>query len=136
MKKRITPKTTKKVVAKSPLEDMTIENKVDYTLVVVEGIRDSIQAVAENLGGVWKEVIALRTRTDAIFEETGRTRIELSHIKHRLDVLERDSGIIRDDVRLIRADVTEIKKTFTTKADMKYITLFEARVARLEKRFA
>lgn len=134
--KKATKKTTKKVVKKPLLENMSLENKVDSTLVIVEELRENFQAFGENIGGLWKEVIALRTRTESIFDETGRIHIELTHIKYRLDLLENNSGFVKNEIRTIKTDIAEIKKTFTTKADMKYITLFEARVARIEKKFA
>lgn len=143
MKKKVTQKTTKKSAKKPLLESMTLENKVDYTLVIAEEMRDSIQAVVENIGGLWKEVIALRTKTDAIFEETGRIRMEVGDVKvrlasveNRLTRLERNSDVAQDDLRLIKSDIAEIKKTITAKADIKYISLFEARVARIEKKLA
>lgn len=135
MKKKITQKITKKTIKKPLLEDMTMENKMDHTLVLVEELRENFQAFGENLGGLWKEVIALRTRTESVFDETGRIHIELSHIKYRLDLLESNSNFVKDEVRIIKTDIAEIKKTFSAKADLKYITLFEARVARLEKKF-
>ncbi|PIQ35750.1 MAG: hypothetical protein COV32_00020 [Candidatus Yonathbacteria bacterium CG10_big_fil_rev_8_21_14_0_10_43_136] len=81
MKKKTTQKTIKKIAKKAPLENMSLENKADYTLAIVEELRENFQAFGENLGGLWKEVIALRTRAESIFNETGRIHIEYEPYK-------------------------------------------------------
>lgn len=128
---------------------MTLENKVDYTLVVVEELRDTFKVFGEGMTSLWQELSAVRAKTDATFDEVGRIRIELNQVSMRLDsvenrlggienrigVLERNSNLIKDEIKIIKTDIAEIKRTLTAKADMKYIMLFEARVARIEKKF-
>ncbi|OIP64765.1 MAG: hypothetical protein COV32_00015 [Candidatus Yonathbacteria bacterium CG10_big_fil_rev_8_21_14_0_10_43_136] len=58
----------------------------------------------------------------------------MSHIKYRLDIVENNSSFVKDEIRIIKTDIAEIKKTFSAKADLKYIALFEARVERIEKK--
>lgn len=135
--KKVAQKTTKKSLKQKEalLEEMTIENKVDYTLVILEEMKDNFKAFGQ-------ELVSLHSKTDAVIEEVGMIKVELSEINFRLTGVENRLGgvesrleVLEKEVRVIKTDVADIKKTLTTKADMKYISLFEVRVARLEKKF-
>lgn len=143
MKKKVAQKTTKKVIRKPLSEAMSLEEKTSYNTAILEEMRDNFKAFGQ-------ELVALHKKTDVIFDEVGRVRVDLNQVRIRLDNVENDiadmrkefKGVrldvstLKDEVKFIKADISEIKKTFTAKADMKYITFFEARVARLEKKFA
>lgn len=142
MKKKITQKITKKVAKKPLLKSLTHEEKTDRNTAILEEIQENFRAFGQ-------EFVALHKKTDIIFDEVGLIRVDLYQIKMRLDSVENDVadmrkefkgmrldiGILKDEVKFIKHDIAEIKKTLTAKADIKYITLFEARVVRLEKRF-
>ena len=148
MKKKTSVKKVKK--SSAHLEDMTLENKVDYTLVMMEEMCDGFKVFGETLVGFGTKLERIEARGDATFEEMGRMSVRLTGVEHRLvsvesrltgietrlGALEHSNKLIKDDVKLVKADVADIKKTLTAKADMKYITLFESRTARLEHRVA
>jgi len=136
MKKKTTQKIAKKTPKKTLLENMTIENKADYTLAIVEEIRDNFKVFGEGMTSFWKEIVSLRVKTDAIFEEVGKMRVDISQIKERLNSIESRMSVTERELMQIKIDIAEIKKTLTAKADMKYISLFEARVARIEKKMS
>lgn len=97
-----------------------------------------------------QELVALVKKTDVIIDEVGAIRVDLNQVKMRLDSVENDIadmrkefkgmrldvGTIKNEIKFIKVDITEIKKTILAKADMKHVALFEARVARLEKKLS
>lgn len=143
MKKKVTKKTTKKVAKKPLLESLTHEEKTDRNTAILEEIQENFKAFGQ-------ELVALHKKTDTIFDEVGLMRVDLNQVKMRLDSIESDVadmrkefkgmrldiGTLKDEVKFIKSDIAEIKKTLTTKVDIKHVAFFEARVARLEKKFA
>jgi len=149
--KKIAQKNTKikKILKKNTLlEEMSHEEKTSYNTAILEEMRENFRAFGQ-------ELVALHSKTDVIFEEVGMIKVELSDIKiriigieNRLGVAEEsieslhkeikgvrlDVGMIKEELKFIKAEISDTKKVLTTKADMKYISLFEVRVARLEKK--
>lgn len=142
MKKKVAQKTAKKVAKKPLLDEMSLEEKTSYNTAILEEMRGNFKAFGQ-------ELVALHNKTDIIFDEVGRIRVDLNQVRIRLDNVENDIadmrkefkgvrldvGTLKDEVKFIKVDISEIKKTFTAKADIKYIAFFETRIARLEKKF-
>ncbi len=63
---------------------MSQKERGDYTLAIVEEMREGFKAMGEGFAGMNAELIKVRDKRDATFEEVGRIRVELNGVKDEI----------------------------------------------------
>lgn len=103
---------------KLPLKKMT-EKEKDYTAVLMEDMNHNIQAFWEVLDGVKK-------KGDATFEEVGNIKGELVIMNMRLDNIEKE-------IILIKNEIKDLRLSLSKKADIEKLDKLEIRITKIEQ---
>lgn len=123
-----------KIPKNQPISEMSQKERGDYTLAIVEEMREGFKAMGEGFAGMHAELVKVRDRGEATFEEVGRIRVELNGVKD--EIVEIKADIVEIKAELVDANdrLTGIEKVLTTKADTRDMYTLGMRVSQLEDR--
>lgn len=108
---------------------------------LMENMQDNFRVFGESLEMTRQElkrdILVVKEKTDATFEEVGRIKIEMSEFKEEMSEFKEETNVqladIKQELKSIKNEIDELKQTLQQKAGLGRLLNLEQRVFNIEK---